>query len=330
MGHAQAGAVSRSSLGKKRKPLVQHLRDNAGILFVLPAVITFLVFGLYTVIYSVILSFFRWNGFGKFSILPFACDPPACAFAGLDNFAYFLYKEPTMSGFFWQALQHNLIMAVVVTVGTVLVALPIAIALNRAGRGQTIYRLLIMLPMVTAGIAVYYVWSFIYEPDGLLNSVLQTIGIGFAQAKQGWLGQPNTALPALMVVMIWGGVPSATILYLAGLQTIDKDLYEASVIDGATAWQQLWQITWPLLLPVTVVIVITTINSVLQGYEMVYLMTYGGPAGHTEVVGLQIFKYGFGDQRQLGMASATSWALFVLVFAVALVNLRIFRSRTEV
>ena len=130
--------------------------------------------------------------------------------------------------------------------------------------------------------------------------------------------------------MVWGGVPSATILYLAGLQTIEKDLYEAAVIDGASAWQQLWNITWPLLLPVTVVIVITSINGVLQGYEMVYLMTYGGPAGHTEVVGLQIFKYGFGDQRQLGMASATSWALFLLVFIVAVINLRIFRSRTEV
>ncbi len=230
-----------------------------------------------------------------------------------------------MSRFFWQALQHNIIMAIFVTAGTVLVALPLAIALNRAARGQSMYRLLIMLPMVTAGIAVYYVWMFIYEPDGLLNSVLGSLGLNFLQAKQGWLGQVDRALSSLMIVMVWAAVPSATILYLAGLQTIEKELYEAAVIDGANAWQQLWRITWPLLLPVTVVIIITGINAVLQGYEMVYLMTYGGPAGHTEVVGLQIFKYGFGDQRQLGMASAMSWALFVLVFAVALANLRLFR-----
>lgn len=330
MASSPTKVVSSPPYAKRRKSIMQHVRDNSGILFVLPAVITFMVFGLYTVIYSVVLSFFRWNGFGKFSILPFACEPPACAFAGLDNFAYFLYKEPTMSRFFWKALEHNIVMAIFVTIGIVLVALPISIALNRARKGQTVYRLLIMLPMVTAGIAVFYVWSFIYEPDGLLNSVLDSLGLGFLQAKQGWLGQPNTALGSLIVVMIWGGVPMATILYLAGLQTIEQDLYEAAVIDGASAWQQLWRITWPLLLPVTVVIVITTINGVLQGYEMVYLMTYGGPAGHTEVVGLQIFKYGFGDQRQLGMASATSWALFVLVFIVALINLRIFRSRTEV
>jgi len=322
-------AKSPKPVARRRSSLLRALKANSGFLFVLPALIIFVVFGLYTVIYSIVLSFFRWNGFGKFSILPLACEPPACQFAGLDNFAYFLYKEPTMSRFFWQALQHNIIMAIFVTAGTVLVALPLAISLNRAARGQSMYRLLIMLPMVTAGIAVYYVWMFIYEPDGLLNSALGAAGLNFLQAKQGWLGQADRALISLMIVMIWAAVPIATILYLAGLQTIEKELYEAAVIDGASVWQQLWRITWPLLLPVTVVVIITSINSVLQGYEMVYLMTYGGPAAHTEVVGLQIFKYGFGDQRQLGMASAMSWALFVLVFAVALVNLRLLRTRTE-
>lgn len=322
-------AKSPKPVARRRPSLLRALKANSGFLFVLPALVIFVVFGLYTVIYSIVLSFFRWNGFGKFSILPLACEPPACQFAGLDNFAYFLYKEPTMSRFFWQALQHNIIMAIFVTAGTVLVALPLAISLNRAARGQSMYRLLIMLPMVTAGIAVYYVWMFIYEPDGLLNSALGAAGLNFLQAKQGWLGQADRALISLMIVMIWAAVPIATILYLAGLQTIEKELYEAAVIDGAGVWQQLWRITWPLLLPVTVVVIITSINSVLQGYEMVYLMTYGGPAAHTEVVGLQIFKYGFGDQRQLGMASAMSWALFVLVFAVALVNLRLLRTRTE-
>ena len=325
---------NRASLSTKRprsrpRTLGQWARDNSGFLFVLPAIVLFLVFGLYTVIYSFVLSFFRWNGFGRFSLLPFACDAPTCQPAGLDNFAQFLFKEPTLSRFFWLALQHNAVMAVVVTAGTILIALPLAVALNRAVRGRTIYRTALMLPMVTAGIAVYYVWSFIYEPDGLLNGVLKAVGLDILQARQGWLGQPDRALISLMIVMIWGAVPLATILYLAGLQTIEKELYEASVIDGASAWQQLLRITWPLLLPVTVVIVITSINSVLQGYEMVYLMTYGGPAGHTEVVGLQIFKYGFGDQRQLGMASAMSWVLFVLVFVIALINLRLFRSPTE-
>lgn len=312
---------------RRRKTLRQRLKANSGFLFILPAVVIFMVFGLYTVIYSIVLSFFRWNGFGKFSILPLVCEAPACKYVGLENFAEFLYKEPTWSHYFWWALQHNVTIAVLVTVGTIAIALPLAIALNRAMRGQAIYRLLIMLPMVTSGIAVYYVWTFIYEPDGLLNNALRTIGLGLLQARQGWLGQPDRALPALMIVLIWGAVPMAAILYLAGLQTIEKELYEAAIIDGANPWQILRKITWPLLYPVTVIIVITSINAALQGYEMVYLMTYGGPAAHTEVVGLQIFKFGFGDQRQLGLASAMSWALFAAVFAVALFNVRILRSQ---
>jgi len=169
---------------------------------------------------------------------------------------------------------------------------------------------------------------YIYEPDGLLNNILSSIGLNFMVADHGWLGQIDRALPSLMIVLVWSAVPMATILYLAGLQTINGELYEAAIMDGANFWQMLWNITWPLLYPITVIIVITSINSAFQGYEMVYLMTYGGPASHTEVVGLQIFKYGFGDQRQLGMASAMSWILFAFVFVVALVNLRVMKSRT--
>lgn len=314
---------------KRRRTLRQTLKANSGFLFILPALLIFLVFGLYTVIYSIALSFFRWNGFGVFSILPPACELPACAFVGLENFAEFLYANPTQSQFFWKALQNNLLIAVFVTLGTIMIALPLAMALNRAVRAQTFYRTLMLLPMVTAGIAVYYVWSFIYQPNGLLNEIFKSVGLTSLQARQGWLGQPNTALLSLMIVMIWSAVPSAMILYLAGLQTIDRELYEAARIDGATAWQTIWRITWPLLRPITVIIVITSINGALQGYEMVYLMTNGGPAGHTMVVGLQIFNFGFGDQRQLGMASALSWTLFVLAFAVALLNLRFFRTPKE-
>ena len=313
------------------KPLdqiVKTLKNNVGFFFILPALLLFMIFGLYTVLFAIFLSFFRWNGFGDFSIFPPRCELPECAFVGFENFQDFLYDNPVQSQFFWRALQNNIIMAIAVTVGTILIALPIALALNRAIRGQAIYRTLMLLPMVTAGIAVFYVWSFIYEPDGSLNSILEMVGLGMLRARQGWLGQPNTALGALIVVMIWGSVPFAMILYLAGLQTIERELFEAAAIDGANGLQVVWNIVWPLLRPITVIIVITNFNSVIQGYEQVYLMTNGGPAGYTEVVGLQIFNYGFGDQRQLGMASAMSGTLFVLAFLVAIANLRFFRSQT--
>jgi ABC-type sugar transport system permease subunit len=313
---------------KYRRTLRDVLKANSGFLFIIPAIVIFLVFGLYTVIYSVVLSFFRWNGFGGFSILPPSCQYPGCQFAGLENYQEFLYKNPTASAFFWQGLGNNLIMMVAVTVGTVVIALPLAVALNRAVRGQAFFRLVIMLPMVTAGIAIYYVWTFIYNSDGLLNAALKLAGLGVLQAQAGWLGDPTRALGALILVMIWAGVPITVLLYLAGLQTISKDLYEAAALDGASTLQKLWLIIWPLLRPVTVIVVILTINSTLQqSYEMVYLMTNGGPAGHTSIVGLQIFNYGFGDQRQLGIASAMAWLLFIGVFGLALLNLRVFRSK---
>jgi ABC-type maltose transport system permease subunit len=121
-----------------------------------------------------------------------------------------------------------------------------------------------MLPMVTSGIAVYFAWSSIYLSNGPLNAMLRAVGLGFLAAERGWLGGPNTALPALMAVMIWSSVPFAVILYLAGLQTIDQELYEAAIMDGANSWHMLWYITWPLLRPVTVIILILAINSVLQ------------------------------------------------------------------
>ena len=317
------------TVDRNRRSVSKWLRDNRGFLFVSPAVIIFLVFGLYTVIYSFALSFFRWNGLTKFSLFPPTCEPPGCAFWGLRNYQDFLYRDLGVSKLFWLAIQNNAIIAIVVPAGTILIGLLVAIALNRAGRTIPIFRTLMMLPMVTSGIAVYFAWSSIYLSNGPLNAMLKSVGLGFLAAERGWLGGPNTALPALMAVMIWGSVPFAVILYLAGLQTIDQELYEAAIIDGANSWQLLWYITWPLLRPVTVIILILAVNSALQGFDMPLLMTKGGPANHTQVVGLRIFNFGFGNDLQLGIASAMGWGLFVLVFLFSLVNLRLFRSKTE-
>lgn len=314
---------------KSRRSLEKWLRDNRGFLFISPAVLIFLVFGLYTVIYSFALSFFRWNGLSKFSLFPPVCEAPGCAFWGLKNYRNFLYDDPGVAQLFWRAIQNNAVIAIVVPIGTILIGLLVAIALNRAGRSIPFFRTLMMLPMVTSGIAVYCAWSSIYLSNGPLNAILKALGLGFLAAESGWLGGATTALPALMAVMIWGSVPFAVILYLAGLQTIDQELYEAAIIDGANGWQMLWYITWPLLRPVTVIILILAINSALQGFEMPLLMTKGGPANHTQVVGLRIFSFGFGNDNQLGIASAMGWGLFVVVFLFSLVNLRLFRSKTE-
>ncbi|MBC8164074.1 MAG: sugar ABC transporter permease [Roseiflexaceae bacterium] len=314
---------------RKRSRWLAVAHANSGVLFVLPAVLLFLVFGLYPVIYSFVLSFFRWNGFSGFSILPFACVAPTCSFVGFDNFKEFLFANPITAGMFRQAIWRDMFLLTTVTGGTIVLALPIALALNQGVRGQSLFRMLIMLPMVTAGIAVYYVWTFIYQPDGLLNSVLQMVGLGAIGAKQGWLGTSSLALPSVAVVLIWSSVPAAVIFYLAGLQTINAELYEAARLDGANSWHLLLHITWPLLLPITIIIVISTLNAIIQSsYQTIYLMTNGGPAGSTTTTGLMVFNYGFGDQRDLGVASAMAWMLFLALAVITMVNLRVFRSRT--
>ena len=326
-----ARATIRTQASRKRSwqtTLWTTLKAQRGFLFVLPALVLFLVIGLYTVVYSFLLSFFRWDGYGGFSLLPPSCTYP-CQFVGLDNFRQFLYEDAVQAHVFWQAAGNTAVMAIAVTCGTLVIALPLALALNQALRGIAIFRTAIVLPMVTAGAAIYYVWSFIYNPDGLLNGILKLIGLGALQDPNGWLGDPAHALPALIIVLIWDSVPLGTLLYLTGLQTLDKAVLESAVIDGANVLRRLLNIIWPLLRPITVIVIILTLNTILQSsYEMVYLMTGGGPAGHTNVLALVVFTYGFGgDQQQLGLASAVSWVLFFVVFLIALANLKIFSSR---
>jgi multiple sugar transport system permease protein len=318
------------SASKPQQNLWGRLKKNSGFLFVFPAVLIFLVFGLYTVVYSFVLSFFRWKGSTIFSIIPPICEAPGCAFWGLNNYTDFLYGDPGVAKAFWTAMGNNAIIAVVVPIATVLVSLLVAIALNRAGRIIPVFRTFMMLPLVTAGIAVYFAWSSIYLSDGPLNAMLNAVGLGFLSAPHGRLGTANTALPALMVVMVWSAVPFAIILYLAGLQTIDPELYEAATIDGANSWHMLWYITWPLLRPITLLILIFAINAAFQGFDLPLLMTKGGPANHTQVVGLKIFNFGFGDDLQLGISSAMGWVLFLIIFVISLVNMRLFRAESEV
>ena len=316
-----------TTLSMPKKSIWKRIKANSGFLFILPAVVIFLVFGLYTVIYSIFLSFFRWNGFGKFNLLPFRCELPACKFVGLDNFKDFLFREPTYSRFFWWAAQHNLEIAVFVTALTIMIALPLAISLNHARRGQSVYRSLMLLPMITSGIAVYYVWMYIYEPDGLLNTIkLDRAG---DPAGKGGLAGAAECRP---------GIPDRRAdleLSAAG----DDPLPFGAADDQQRALRSRHHGRRQCLADAMEYHLAAALPDHRHYYHYEHQCCLPGlrdgvsddvwrSAAHTEVVGLQIFKFGFGDQRALGMASAMSWILFIFVFVVALFNLRILRSRT--
>ena len=189
---------------------------------------------------------------------------------------------------------------------------------------------MLLLPLATAGIATYYVWKLIYQPTGILNMTLENLGLTALVVENGFLGDIHTALGALIAVFIWSNVPFAMILYLAGLQTLPSEVLEAATVDGASAWQRLRHVIWPMLYPITLIVVILNVTGALNGFELPLLMTDGGPARHTEIIGLNVYDIAFGGQPRpnLGLASAWGWTLFVLAVGVSLIS-RYFTKRNE-
>jgi multiple sugar transport system permease protein len=296
-------------------------RQPEGLLFVAPAIILFALVGIVPILVSAGLSLFKWDGLS---------DPK---FVGIQNFESFLWGDTNVRTLFWEALSHNAFLGVVVTGSTLIIALPVASALNSIRRLKGLFRTTLLLPLVTAGIAVYFTWSFLYSPFGPLNAVLENIGLGALAPPRGWLSDPVMALPSLAVVLVWTSLPLAVLLYLAGLQTINRDLFEAASLDGANWVQRLRHVSWPILRPITLIIVTLNLVSILQSYELVYLMTNGGPTNHTTVVGLLAFNLAFGtiggSSSQLGIASAIGWSMFVVLAALTWFLSRVLRSRFQ-
>ncbi|MET0136627.1 MAG: sugar ABC transporter permease [Kibdelosporangium sp.] len=290
-----------------------------GYAFVLPAVILFAVMGVYTVGYGLLLSFARWNGFS-----------PKWTWVGIDNYLDVLFRDPTVAPYVQDAAVHTAIVMVAVPVLAVGVGLPLAIALNRVTLFRTSLRTVFFLPYVTTGIAVFYAWTYVLQPQGSLNFVLRSLGLGTLAQPQGFLGNPATALPTLIAVLAWSSIPVAILLYLTGLQAIDPAVLDAATVDGASGLRMTRSIIWPLLLPITAAVVLLNLRDALQGFQMFLLMTNGGPGGHTNVLGLEVYKQAFFKEIRptLGIASALGWLLFVVALILASVNVRMLRSRT--
>lgn len=316
----------------KKQPTINFAKfwqNNQGIWFVLPASLLWLFVGLYPVLMSIALAFHKWNGFSKFSIFPsYVCEAPGCRYMGWRNFERLLTPGIPPFETFTSAAFNNLWFMLYGTLGVIIIALPLALAMNNAVRGSRYFRTLLLFPMATSGIAVYYVWKLIYQPQGIINAILQSFGFDSLVVENGWLGDIHTALPALIVVTIWGGVPFSMLLYLAGLQTIPREVIEAAIVDGAGAFARLRYIIWPLLRPITSVVVVLTFSGALQGFELQLLMTDGGPTQHTNVVGLLVYKTAFGGwgTPDMGLASAYGWLLFVMGIGLSVITLRSMRS----
>jgi multiple sugar transport system permease protein len=302
-----AGAVA---LAREPRPIASRRRLSwrgrlawAGFFFVLPALIHIAVFKVYPLLQALRLSFYRYD----------LLTPPV--FTGLANYQA-LWENPLFHQSFWVSVKYMF----GVSIPEWFLALALALLLDRAMPGRSIIRLAYFFPIAMSQIVVAMVWKFMYHPHGLVNTILAFFGVD----RINWLSTEATALPALILIGIWRGVPLFAVIYLAGLQAIPKDYHEAAMMDGASAFQRFIHITLPLLSPTVLFVMVISLLSAVKVFLNPLVMTGGGPNGTTRVLPYFIYETGFTYFR-MGEAAAASTVLFVFVFALTLILLRLLR-----
>lgn len=278
--------------------------------FCAPFVVLFIAFGVWPVLSSLLMSF---SDISSRDLR----DPFAVNFVGIENYLT-LANDPT----FVRALLNTLYFVVVGIPLTMAVALLVAVALNAGlGRVATFFRAAYFAPVVTSIIAVAVVWRYLYQDDGLINGALAGIGIDGPD----WLNDPASSMPALIIMGVWRNFGIPMVIFLAGLQGIPRELYEAASVDGSTRWSSFRRITLPLLRPTTLVVAVLLSIGFLQFFEEPFVMTSGGPLDSTTSVGYYAYdQFGFGNY---GLASAASYVLVLAIALLSFLQFRIFRSK---
>ncbi len=270
--------------------------------FILPNFLGFAIFTLIPVIFAFILSFLNWDGANPIS------------FAGLDNF-----KRLMTDTTFKIALKNTLVYSIATVPLTLVASLGIAILLNKKIFGRNFFRTVFFFPYVASLVAVAVVWNMIFNPSmGVVNSFLMSLGI---TNPPGWTSSTTWAMPVIVFVSIWKNMGYYMVIYLAALQGIPRDLYEAASIDGANGWQQFKKITLPMLTPTTFFVSIMLTISCFKVFDLVYMMTQGGPGRSTTVLVSHIYNTAF-KEFSYGYSSAISMILFMIVLLVTIVQFR--------
>lgn len=280
-------------------------------LFILPAMIGFCFIKVLPMVTSFYYSFTDWNGFST-----------DVRFIGLDNY-FKLFQDPEVKNSIMVSLIFVAISVLLINVLAVL----FAVLLKRTSGLTSVYRSIIFIPIVISPVAVSYIWRSMYSYDGMFNYVLNTLQI--TSEHIGWLTDSKLALFSVIIVNIWRSTGFHMVIILAALMTIPKDLYESSDIDGCSAWQKFRFITFPLLAPgLTISIVLSTISSLKQ-YDLVAVLTGGGPVNSTQILSIKIVQDAF-QYNLNGYASALSFILlFGILIAVVAQNMILRKREVE-
>ena len=292
---------------------------RTGLMFLAPNLIGFLIFTSIPILFSLILSFFKCDLLQTKHILTWE-------FIGLENFISLLgfhWENSILKANdpdFWRYLWNTMFLMLKVPL-SIAASLALALILNRRLKGIIFFRTVYFLPTICIGTALYMLWRLIFNAEfGLFNLALTNLSYGTITGPT-WLVSINWAKPAFIIMDIWtemGGIN--LILYIAALQTIPQELYEAAAIDGAGPWHKFRHITWPMLGPVTFFILIMNIINGFQGFfQQAHIMTQGGPAGATTTLSYYIYHQAY-VWNHMGYAAAIAWILFVIIITITLIS----------
>ncbi len=284
---------------------------SAAYFFLAPALVTIFIFFLVPVLAAFLISF---TDFDIYSLGNFQY----ARFVGLRNYIQ-IFNDPL----FWTSLKNTFYFVCVGGPLSIAVSLGAAMLVNsKLVKFSGFFRLVYFIPVVTSLVAVSIVWRFIYHPHfGMLNYFLRLIGIGGVD----WLGDPHWAMPAIILMAVWKNFGYNMIIFIAGLQNIPEDLYEAASIEGASGWHQFKSITLPMLAPTTLFVAIITIIGYFQLFAEPYIMTQGGPLNSTLSIVLYMYQEGF-RWWNMGYSAALAFILFFIILVVSLIQLKIKRE----
>lgn len=284
------------------------------VLFILPAFLIFSVFFVYPCATSLFYSFTDWNGISK-----------DFNFVGFDNYLK-MFSTPTI----FATIPTTFYYAFLNTIFMTTVGFFVALALNRKSRITGILRVSFFVPMLIAGVIVGFVFREIYSPVlnednmGILNRILTTLGLDFLRSN--WLGNPKTAMIVVVITGVWNQVGQTALIYLSGMQIIPKEVYEAAQIDGAGYWKQVYHITWKMIAPsLTLNMILLLVNSLKQ-YDMISLLTQGGPGTATKVINIAILDYSISSYK-VGLGCAMAMVVTICVFILVTIVNKVLKSR---
>ena len=300
-------SVAAASAQRRSSTLVREW----GLFFLLvaPNLFFLLAFTYWPLVYNLYLSLTDWDMLS-----------PEKTFIGLEN-----YRDLAATRDFWRIVANTFYFVVVGVGATMAIALAVALLLNQKLYGRGLARSVVFAPTVLTGSAIAIVWIYIFDPNyGLLRVFINAAG--FASPK--WLTDLGWAMPALLIVYVWKNFGYAVVVYLAGLQSIPKELYEAAVVDGASPWDRFRAVTVPGLSPITFFLLVTSILGSFQAFDIVAVMTHGGPVDATNTLIYHLYEEGF-VAFHAGRAAAIGVVLFALMLAITIVQLRAVERRVH-